>query len=220
MYALWKLSLNRVRSSSATIGQYLLVITAIVVFVFYLLRIFAGGYVLHNDEFNETMVTDDFVVDVLLTYQNVDTSKTKIPNITPEEILSLDGISTIYPFLLLFQVWTQTQLLIEAGRHRNIPNDVKKILIYIIAMNFAEWLQTGISLGFDRERGKSELTPIMNEFYTYIGARIIRLCMYPFMVLYRFHSPVVAWEVIVEDEEDDHEETGEYKGHQKRRYSI
>ena len=221
MYALWKLSSDRVRSSSATIGQYLLVITAIVVFVYYFLRIFAAGYDLHYDKSDEKMVGVDFVVAVLLTNHNGETSK--IPSITHEEIMSLDGLSIIYPFLLFFQVWTQTQLLIEAGRHKNIPDGVKKILIYIIAINFAEWLQTGISIGFDRDHFNSQFTPIMNNFYTDGGARIIRLCLNPFIVLYRFHSAVVAWEVIVEDGEvivEDGEEIEEHRGNQTRRNSI
>ena len=125
----------------------------------------------------------------------------------------MDGVMLAYPFFLIAQVWTQTQLLIEAQRHRQIPDFVKLVLFYLIMMNFAEWLQTGISLGFDRDGGQSSTTPIMNTFFSKQGARIIRLCVYPFMVLYRFHSAVVAWEILIETSGDH---VAEVRGKDKR----
>ena len=205
IYALWKLSKTSIKSSTASLGQYLLVITAIVVFVLYMLRMFAAGYDLHNDILysRPSLDIDNSFANILFTFRSV--GNNNIRNITFAETISLDVLMIGYPIVGIFQVWLQTQLLMDAESRKNIPDVVKKILIYVIAINFGEWLQTGISLGFDRDGQSSQYTPIMNEFYTDKSSRILRLCLYPFMVLYRFHSAVVAWEIIVEDSEGHHQ---------------
>ncbi|XP_072049212.1 uncharacterized protein [Amphiura filiformis] len=208
------------KSSATSLGQYLLIITAIVMFVFYILRIFAAAYDLHYDEIkNQTITINESIVageEFLVTYRSVTLKKHLliIPNITHTEVLGMDGVMLTYPFFIIAQVWTQSHLLIEAQRHKKIPDFVKTVLLYIIMMNFAEWLQTGIALGFDRDGGKSATTPIMDTFFSDQGARIIRLCLYPFMVLYRFHLAVVAWEILVENasEEEDEKEGDKEEG--------
>ena len=209
IYALWKLSKTSIKSSMASLGQYLLVITAIVVFVLYMLRIFAAGYDLHNDILYRQQSLDSSYsfADILLTFRSL--NNYNIRNITFAETISMDALMIGYPFIGILQVWLQTQLLMDAECRKNIPDVVKKIFIYVIAINFGEWLQTGISLGFDRDGQSSQYTPIMNEFYTDESSRIMRLCLYPFMVLYRFHSAVVAWEIIVEDAEEHHHSVNE-----------
>ena len=104
----------------------------------------------------------------------------------------------IYSVIAIFQIWVQTKLLITVHRKR-IPQFFKYFLVFISAINFAEWFQRGLHLGLSKH-GESEtvMTPIMESFFGETSTRVLRLLLLPVMILYRFHSGLIAVELIHE----------------------
>ena len=104
----------------------------------------------------------------------------------------------VYCFIALPYVWMQTKLLITIHRKR-IPEYVKYFLVFISAVNFCEWFVRAVQLGLSQE-GDSEtvMTPMMEKFFGESSTRIMRLLLLPVMILFRFHSGLVAVELIHE----------------------
>ena len=100
--------------------------------------------------------------------------------------------------IALFQVWVQTKLLITIHRKR-IRQCVKYFLVFISAINFAQWFSAGLSLGSSKQgESKTIITPIMEYFFGETATRIMRLLLFPVIILYRFHSGLIAIELIHE----------------------
>ncbi|XP_072044377.1 uncharacterized protein [Amphiura filiformis] len=104
----------------------------------------------------------------------------------------------IYSFVAIFQIWIQTKLFLIV-RRKHIPRYVKYVLVFISAINFAEWFQRGLHLGISKHGASETVTsPIMDQFFGDTSTRILRLLLLPVMILYRFHSGMVAVELIHE----------------------
>ena len=117
---------------------------------------------------------------------------------TTETETSIAWLYLIYSVIALFQIWVQTKLLITMRRKR-IPQFSKYFLVFISAINFAEWFQGGLQLGLSKQgESKTIKTPIMESFYGETSTRILRLLLYPVIILYRFHSGLIAVELIQE----------------------
>lgn len=102
-----------------------------------------------------------------------------------------------YAIIVIPSIWAQTMLLIVA-RRKHISVSVKCVLIFIACFNFADWLQSAIILGLGRNDPTPNFTPAMNWFFGFEKTRIIILILLPMMVLFRFHSAIVAVELVHE----------------------
>ena len=113
-------------------------------------------------------------------------------------------VETAWAIVLLFyaiiaipSIWAQTMLLIVA-RRKHISVSAKFLLIFIACFNFADWFQSAIVLGLGRNDDTPNFTPVMNWFFGFEKTRIIIIILLPMMVLFRFHSAIVAVELVHE----------------------
>ena len=103
----------------------------------------------------------------------------------------------VYSTVVVSTIWTQTMLLIVA-RRKHISVSVQHVLIFIACFNFAAWLQNAVRLGLGRSDDTPNLLPVMNWFFGFEKTRIIIIILLPMVVLFRFHSAIVAVELVHE----------------------
>ncbi|XP_072044378.1 uncharacterized protein [Amphiura filiformis] len=109
---------------------------------------------------------------------------------------SIAWLYLIYSFVALIQSWIQTKLFIIV-RRKHVPSYVKYVLVFISVINFAEWFTRGFNLGFSKNGASQTVTtPIMEQVFGDTSTRVMRLLLLPVMSLYRFHSGMVAVELI------------------------
>ncbi|XP_072015390.1 uncharacterized protein [Amphiura filiformis] len=116
-------------------------------------------------------------------------------------VTDYDAISDIVVHTLcMVHIWVQTQFLLGAHSVHRLRYSASKLtkvcLISLAAINGSEWLQ----LGLERHillHHYSSLTPALNAVYGDVGTRILIFVLYPMMELYRFHSVVMAYEILI-----------------------
>ncbi|XP_072049177.1 uncharacterized protein [Amphiura filiformis] len=213
IYALRQIRLNRTGESpeADADSQCVLLMTAVVVLTFYALRILAAVAEIKHDRHKITSANSTAIF-CLFPASKVNTTGADALLTTKQNLL-MDSILFIYPVFSILQIWTQTQLLLKAQQTHVQHRSVQISLVYVIGLNIADWMQTGIDLGFYRDKSVTySSTPILGEFFNATAAEAIRLGVFPFIVLYRFHSAVIAWELIIRGfERKEHERNPELK---------
>ena len=154
-------------SVSFTSSDYLLFFTAAANFIWYLLKLIAEATVL-DVRSNE---------------------------LHREEV----EFALIFSVQCILQVWVQTQFLLAAQSVRRLGRQNSKLtrlcLMYLAAINIALWLQMAIS----REtivHDPHSIIPVLSDCFGEVTTRTLIFLFYPAMELYRFHSAVIAYEIL------------------------
>ncbi len=107
-------------------------------------------------------------------------------------------IVLFYALLSIIQVWAQTQMLLAAKSARRDDRPTPKLrrfcLIYIVVINISRWLSIAISrevLGH-----VTDFHTIMNDCFGDQTTTALTFLFYPAIELYRFHSAVVAYQLL------------------------
>ena len=110
--------------------------------------------------------------------------------------------SLIFSISCILQVWIQTQFIVAAQSVRRFRNPISKLtrmcLIYITVINVSEWLRMAISRG-TVTRDNFYYTfyiPILSDCFGEVTTRTLMFLFYPALELFRFHSAIVAYEVL------------------------
>ena len=118
----------------------------------------------------------------------------------PESITKNGAIfMLVYDTLTVIMVWLQSQVILAAHSCQRLGYSNSKLtkvcLAYVIALNIPQWLQGAL----DRENLMHQynyFTPELNEYFGEVTVRMMTYILYPFMVLNKFHSAVMAYEIL------------------------
>ena len=105
-----------------------------------------------------------------------------------------------YAFLSVVQPVLQTKLFLDLRRKRK-PLHVKNLIIFLAVFNFSEWLNRGIDHCSIEQGRQFVFTPFVTAFFGPYITRMILLLILPVMNLFRFHSGMIAVELIQEKNE-------------------
>ena len=158
---------NACWSSSFTSSDYLLFFTAAANFIWNILRLIAAATVLD-------ITSDEF------------------QRKQAEFVL-------IFAIACVVEVWVQTQLLLSAESVHRLgrPNSklTRMCLFYVAVINISIWLQMAISRGTIIHEATSFI-PVLTDCFGEVTTRTLVFLFFPAMELYRFHSAVVAYEIL------------------------
>ncbi len=107
-----------------------------------------------------------------------------------------------YAVVCIVQVWAQTQMLLVANSIRKTGGSISRftryLLIYLGGINIAFWLIIAIAReDVINPHNKPRLAYMfMNKCFGEATTRMLVFFFYPAMELYRFHSAVVAYEIL------------------------
>ncbi|XP_072050477.1 uncharacterized protein [Amphiura filiformis] len=100
----------------------------------------------------------------------------------------------------IVNTWVLTQFLLGAHSIYILRYPLSKLtkicLTYLAAISVSEWLQLALERDVLIHR-YSTLSPVLNAVYGDIGTRVLIYVFYPIMELYRFHSVVMACEILI-----------------------
>ena len=107
-------------------------------------------------------------------------------------------VRIIWAITAIIQVWVQTQLLLASRSLRRQGRSISKLtkicLIYTIALNVAMWLLLAISR--DSVIDNDVLNPALKACFGEVTTRTLVFMSYPAFEVYRFHSAIVAFEIL------------------------
>ena len=175
-------------------SEYVLLFTACCDSCYNLLKGIAGfGCLVSNCNANQTVTPVIITKSSSLPYISPNTS-------TGDSGYDVDKLLAVFyvvcSAIVFLQVWLQVQFLIIAKR-KPITRSVRVFLIFLSIFNLGKWLVNSILIGL-RVRNKHSVTPIMDGFYGKGTTDNVFLILVPIMVLFRFHSAVVGFEIIKE----------------------
>ena len=121
---------------------------------------------------------------------------------TPTELdLHTIALCTFFTVAVVFQYWLQTQHIMTVNyiHHAggSIPLMSKLTLIYLIALNFTEWMNLSLTHKW-MEYGNDPtlLSPEIPIFFGYFDSSIIFLLFQPVFEIHLFHSAMMACECL------------------------
>ncbi len=113
----------------------------------------------------------------------------------------------ILPYLIMsigciLQVWVQTQFLLAAQDAHQMDRHNSQLtqfcLIFITAINTSEWIQLSAMHHLVVENLSSKHYPVLAACFGEATAKTLIFLLYPLFEIYRFHSAVVAYEILSE----------------------
>ena len=116
-----------------------------------------------------------------------------------EHVTGVASTCMCYAILSVVQPVIQTKLFLDLRRKQK-PLYVKSLLILLASYNFAEWLNRSINHDIRKGRPLS-ISPFVNALFGQNITRMILLLIRPLMIFFRFHSGMVAVELIQEKNE-------------------
>ena len=129
------------------------------------------------------------------------TENTSTTDHNMHESITKDGamFMLVYDILTMIMVWLQSQVILAAHSCQRLGYSNSKLtkvcLAYVIALNIPQWLQGAL----DRENLMHQynyFTPELNEYFGEVTVRMLTYILYSFMVLNKFHSAVMAYEIL------------------------
>ena len=101
----------------------------------------------------------------------------------------------------IVHIWVQTQFIMTAHYvHRSVrrlPKTTEFTLIYVAAINLAEWLGLAVvHKWIENDPALAVFNPELVKSFGNLNTAILLLILNPIMEMYRFHSVVVAYETL------------------------
>ena len=122
-------------------------------------------------------------------------------NSSDEQDLYQTALFILYTVAVAVYYWIQTQHIMTLNYiHRtggSIPTMSKSTLIYLIALNFADWMNLSLTHKW-MEFGNDPtlLSPEISLCFGYFAGHIIFLLLHPVLEMYLFHSAMMACECL------------------------
>ena len=122
-------------------------------------------------------------------------------NFPVEQDLYKTALFTLFTVVVAAYYWIQTQHIMTVNYiHRaggSIPTMSKLTMIYLSALNFADWMNLSLThkwveFGYD----PTLLSPEISIFFGYFESNIIFLLFQPVVEMYMFHSAMMACECL------------------------
>ncbi len=101
-----------------------------------------------------------------------------------------------YATVAVVQVWAQTQLLLAAKMDRTRSKLTRYCLIFIAAINIARWLSLAIGRESYKQGNSKYSSYFLDECFGLETSGSLVYLLFPAMELYRFHSAVIAYEIL------------------------
>ena len=118
--------------------------------------------------------------------------------IVQSESNTTNVLLVVFTLISVVDIWLQTQFIITSHyMHRSVqklPKVAQFTLIYLIAVNLAEWLY--ISVAHTWIENDPSLDNYAHEFVTTFGifnTKVILIVLDPILEMYRFHSAIAAY---------------------------
>ncbi|XP_072050356.1 uncharacterized protein [Amphiura filiformis] len=119
---------------------------------------------------------------------------------TEENPLTFIGYIAVQVVCIL-HIWVQTQFLLGAqsihSRGYRLSALTQACLVYLAGSNASEWLQVSLERETLIHNHGSKISPVLNAVYGDKGNLILIYVLYPFIELFRFHSVVMAYEILI-----------------------
>ena len=164
-------------------SDYLLIFTTTVIFAWEVMKIVAAGISLSR------------TIDHLNSTENTNTDDNMHESVTKNGAMFM----LVYDTLTIIMVWLQSQVILAAHSFHRLGYSNSKLtkvcLAYVIALNIPQWLQGAL----DRENLMHQhnyFTPELNSYIDEVTVRMLTYILFPIMVFNKFHSAVMAYEIM------------------------
>ncbi len=109
-------------------------------------------------------------------------------------------IIIMYSVGCTLQNWLQTQFLLAAQNVHQTGQPNSKLtrftLIYLAMINISQWIQLATARLPVLQKPPSIVNPVLSKCFGEVTTKIFVFLLYPIFELYRFHSAVVAYEIL------------------------